>query len=200
MNTTLGSGEYSYEANEVWGQLPDGWVLGEVAAVAVDRADRVYVFHRGEHPLLVFERDGTFVRSWGEGIFTHPHGLHIAPDDTIYCTDDGDHSVRRFTLDGTLLLTLGMPGTPAPFQSGNPFNRCTHTALAPNGDIYVSDGYGNARVHRFSPDGRLLNSWGTAGTAPGEFNFPHNVLCDADGWVYWVGVCGGPREPSCSGL
>jgi hypothetical protein len=184
LSTTIGSGEYSYEPTDSWGVLPDGWKLGEVAAVAVDRNDRVYVFHRGEHPLLVFERDGTFVTSWGEGIFHHPHGLHIAPDDTIYCTDDGDHSVRQFTLDGQLLLTIGTPGSPAPFQSGRPFNRCTHTALAPNGDIFVSDGYGNARVHRYTPDGRLLFSWGTAGTAPGEFNFPHNILCDEDGWVY----------------
>jgi DNA-binding beta-propeller fold protein YncE len=184
MTTTIGSGDYQYHPTDDWGVLPDGWTLGEVAAVAVDRLDRVYVFHRGEHPLLVFERDGTFVRSWGEGIFVRPHGLHIAPDDTIYCTDDGDHSVRQFTLEGKLLLTIGTPGTPAPFHSGRPFNRCTHTALAPNGDIFVSDGYGNARVHRYTPDGRLLFSWGTAGVGPGEFNFPHNILCDADGWVY----------------
>ena len=184
MRTSIGSGEYTYEASEEWGRLPEGWLLGEVAAVAVDRNDRVYVFHRGDHPLLVFERDGTFVTSWGESVFTRPHGLHITDHDTIFCTDDGDHSVRQFTLEGRLLLTLGTPRSPAPFQSGRPFNRCTHTALAPNGDIYVTDGYGNARVHRYSPDGRLLHSWGRAGTAPGEFNFPHNILCDAEGLVY----------------
>jgi DNA-binding beta-propeller fold protein YncE len=69
-------------------------------------------------------------------------------------------------------------------MSQEPFHRCTHTALSPDGDIYVSDGYGNARVHKFSPDGKLLLSWGGPGVAPGEFNLPHNICCDADGWVY----------------
>jgi DNA-binding beta-propeller fold protein YncE len=184
MKTIVGSGAYTYEALETWEKLPDGWVLGEVAAVTVDELDRVYVFHRGEHPLIVFERDGTYIRSWGDGLFDRPHGLHIAPDGTIFCTDAGDHTVRQFTPEGELLLTIGTPGRPAEFQSGDPFNRCTHTAHAPNGDIYVSDGYGNARVHRFSPDGTLITSWGEAGTAPGQFNFPHNILCDAQGRVY----------------
>jgi streptogramin lyase len=69
-------------------------------------------------------------------------------------------------------------------MSGNPFNRCTHTALSPRGDIYVSDGYGNARVHKYSPDGKLLLSWGEPGADPGQFNIPHNICCDPDGWVY----------------
>ncbi len=87
---------------------------------------------------MVFDRNGTFLRSWGEGVFTRPHGAHIGPDDTIYLTDDGDHSVRKFSLDGKLLLTIGTPGRPAPFMSVLPFNRCTHMALSPNGDIFVS--------------------------------------------------------------
>jgi DNA-binding beta-propeller fold protein YncE len=69
-------------------------------------------------------------------------------------------------------------------MSGQPFHKCTHTALSPSGEIYVSDGYGNARIHKFSPDGKLLLSWGASGTDPGEFNLPHNICCDADGWVY----------------
>jgi hypothetical protein len=69
-------------------------------------------------------------------------------------------------------------------MSGEPFHRCTHTAMAPNGDLYVSDGYGNARIHKYTPDGRRLTSWGGPGTDPGEFNIPHNITCDADGWVY----------------
>ena len=82
------------------------------------------------------------------------------------------------------MLELGERGKPAPYMSGRPFHRCTHTALAPNGDIYVSDGYGNSRVHRFSPAGKLLMSWGEPGSSPGQFNIPHNICCDADGWVY----------------
>jgi hypothetical protein len=134
--------------------------------------------------MTVFDRDGKFLRSWGEGVFKRPHGVHMGPDDTIYCTDDGDHTVRKYTLDGRLLLTIGTPGKPAPFMSGLPFHRCTHTALAPNGDIYVSDGYGNARVHRYNANGELIASWGEPGTGLGQFNIVHNICCDADGYVY----------------
>jgi len=184
MTTTLGSGTFRYEVIENWAKLPDGWTLRDVAAVTVDHKDRVYIFNRGEHPMLVFDRDGKFLRSWGEGVFNRAHGLHIGSDESLYCTDDGDHSVRKCTLEGKVLLTIGIPGKPAPYMSGEPFHRCTHTALSPRGDIYVSDGYGNSRVHKYSPDGKLLKSWGEPGTGPGEFNIPHNLCCDPDGWVY----------------
>src|ERR1700730_1657170 len=98
--------------------------------------------------------------------------VHIGPDESIYCTDDGDHSVRKCTLDGRPLLEIGIPGQPAPFMSGRPFHRCTHSALSPQGDIYVSDGYGNACIHEFAPDGRHLLTWGRSGSDPGEFYIP----------------------------
>ncbi len=183
-NGVFGSGEYRYELVENWARLPPGWSFKEVGAVGVDRHDNVYVFNRGEHPMIVFDREGNYLRSWGEGVFPRAHGLQMGPDDTVWLTDDGDSSVRQCTLDGKVLLTLGVPGRPAPYMSGEPFHRCTHTALSPEGDIYVSDGYGNSRVHKFSPDGRLLTSWGGPGTDPGEFNIAHNITCDADGWVY----------------
>jgi DNA-binding beta-propeller fold protein YncE len=179
----LGSDSFLFRPVREWGALPDNWELGDVAAVAT-HLDRVYVFQRGVHPMLVFNRAGDLIDSWGDGIFTRPHGVHIGSDGTVFCTDDGDHSVRSFTPDGRLLMTIGDPGHPSPFQGGNPFNRCTHTALTPDGDILVSDGYGNARVHRFSPTGTLIESWGSAGSGPGEFNLPHNISCDDDGWVY----------------
>jgi len=134
--------------------------------------------------MMVFDRDGHFLRSWGEGVFNRAHGLHIGPDESLYCTDDGDHSVRKCTLEGKVVLTIGIPGKPSPYMSGEPFHRCTHTALSPRGDVYVSDGYGNSRVHKYSPDGKLLKTWGESGTGPGEFNIPHNLCCDPDGWVY----------------
>ena len=130
---SLGSGEYRYEPVENWAKLPPGWSFKEVGAVGVDADDNVYVFNRGEHPMMVFDRDGNFLRSWGEGVFPRAHGMHVAPDGTLWLTDDGDHSVRQCTLDGKVLLTFGVPGKPAPFMSGEPFHRCTHTALAPNG-------------------------------------------------------------------
>lgn len=184
MATILGSGKYRYEVIEDWAKIPDGWSFTDVGAVAVDSKDHVYVFNRGKHPMMVFDRDGNFLRSWGEGVFHRAHGLHIGPDETLYCTDDGDHSVRKCTLDGKVLLTIGIPGKPTPYMSGEPFHRCTHTALSPRGDIYISDGYGNSRVHKYSPDGKLIKSWGESGTGPGEFNIPHNLCCDPDGWVY----------------
>ena len=184
MPKILEDGTHRYEAIEDWGTLPPGWSYGEVAAVGVDSKDNVFVFNRGKNPMIVFDRAGNFLRSWGEDIFARAHGIHVAPDDTLWCTDDGDHTVRHMTAEGKILLQIGIPGQPAPFMSGEPFHRCTHTALSPEGDLYVSDGYGNARVHKYTPDGRLLFSWGEPGTKPGQFNIVHNICCDEDGWVY----------------
>jgi DNA-binding beta-propeller fold protein YncE len=178
------SGDYTYRVVADWAKLPAGWAFRDVAAVATDKQDRVYVFNRGEHPMMVFDRDGNLLSSWGEGLFHRAHGLHIGPDEALYCTDDGDHTVRKCTLDGKVLLEIGIPGRPSAFMSGEPFNRCTHTALSPDNEIYVSDGYANARVHKYDPAGRLLKSWGECGSGPGEFNIPHNIVSDPDGWVY----------------
>jgi DNA-binding beta-propeller fold protein YncE len=185
MAVILGSGAYRYEVVADWAKLPPELAFNaDVAAVGVDRQDRVYAFNRGAHPMVVLDRDGHVLRTWGEGVFKRAHGVHVAPDDTLWLTDDGDHTVRHCTLDGKVLATIGVPGQPKPYMSGDPFHRCTHTALSPEGDLYVSDGYGNARVHKFSPDGRLQFSWGAPGTDPGQFNIAHNICCDADGWVY----------------
>ena len=184
LGPTLGTGAYAYRPVDAWPRFPSGLRLGDVAGIAVDHADRVYAFHRGEHPVLIFDRDGSFLDSWGDGVFTRPHALFLAPDETLFCTDDGDHSVRRCTLDGRVLLTIGRPGRPSPAHSGRPFNRCTHTALSPDGFLYISDGYGNARVHKYTLDGRHVLSWGEPGTGPGQFNLPHNITCDDASHVY----------------
>src|SRR5258705_46956 len=134
--------------------------------------------------MVVFDREGNFITSWGEALLNGATGLHIDSEDNLYCTDDGYHTVRKCSTDGKVLLTIGIPGRPAPFMSGEPFHRCTHTALSPKGEIYVSDGYGNACVHKFTPDGKLIKSWGEPGTDPGQFNLVHNIVSDADGWVY----------------
>ena len=182
---TLGQDKFTYEVIENWAKLPHDWTFKEVGGVGVDARDNVYVFSRGAHPMMVFDRDGNFLRSWGEGLFPRAHGVTMGPDETMFLTDDGDHTVRKCTLDGKVLLTLGTSGKPAPFMSGEPFHRCTHVAIDPrNGDFYVSDGYGNARVHKYTPDGKLLFSWGESGTDPGEFNIVHNIATDKDGWVY----------------
>ncbi len=194
MKNPLGS-EVSFEADERWAKLPPGWSWTEVAAVATDSRDRVFVFNRGEHPVMVFNRDGSFVTSWGEGVFARAHGITIGPDDAVYCTDDLDHTVRKFTPDGTLLMTLGTSGRPSETgatsidfrtirHAGPPFYFPTNVALSAAGEIYVTDGYGNARVHKFSPDGRLLLSWGEPGTGPGQFRVPHGIAVDRHGTVF----------------
>ena len=182
----LGSGEFTYEVSgEDWGTLPDGWTYEEATGVAVDSRDNVYVSNRGGHPVIVYDRDGRFLRSWGEGVLPNPHGLAVGPDDDVYCADTANSTVRKFTPDGKLKMTLGAENRPPPAFSGEPFNAPTHVAVDPrNGDLYVSDGYRNARVHKFSPDGRLLSSWGEPGTDPGRFNVVHNIAVDSDGWVY----------------
>jgi DNA-binding beta-propeller fold protein YncE len=174
--------EYAIEPG--WPAKPADITLNDVAGVAVDGHDQVYVFSRSAHPVTIFSADGEYLGFWGAGIFGRPHGIDIGPDGTVYLTDDGDHTVRTFTPDGELLMQLGKVGEPSGYMSGKPFNRCTHTALSPNGEIYVSDGYHNHSVHKYTADGEWLHSWGGSGVAPGEFNLPHNIGCDTEGRVY----------------
>jgi DNA-binding beta-propeller fold protein YncE len=194
---TSTSASLTFELVPDWEQLPPGWSHGDVAGVATDSQDRVFVFNRGEHPVIIYDRDGQFIGSWGEGLFTRPHGITIH-DDVVYCADDTDHTVRALTLDGQVLWTLGTLNQPSDTgyspvgranltsikRGGGPFNRPTRLAVAPNGDMYVSDGYGNARVHRFSADRQLIQSWGEPGTEPGQFNLPHSVWVHTDGRVF----------------
>lgn len=184
-----------FAADDRWAKLPAGWSWPEATAVATDSRDRVFVFNRSEHPVIVFDRDGVFVNSWGEGLFARPHGITIGPDDAVYCTDDLGHTVRKFSPDGTLLMTLGTPGKPSDTgstsidfrtirHSGAPFHFPTNVALSPAGEIYVTDGYGNARVHQFSAEGRLLQSWGEPGSGPGQFLVPHGIAVCPQGNVF----------------
>jgi DNA-binding beta-propeller fold protein YncE len=187
--------DFGYEADDHWAKLPAGRGWVEVAGVAVDSRDHVFVFSRGDHPVMVFDAGGTFLTSWGEGVFSRPHGIFIGPDDAVYCADDVGHTVRKFTPDGKLLMTLGTEGKPSDTgatsmdyrtirRAGEPFHYPTNLAISPEGDLFVSDGYGNARVHKFSPDGRLLLSWGEPGAGPGQFHLPHGIAVDRQGVVY----------------
>lgn len=184
-----------YRVVEGWEQLPKGYRHLDVDGVAVDSRDRVYLLTRSAPRVIVYERDGTFVTSWGESWFTQrTHGITIGPDDSVYCVDEGDQTVGKYTPDGRLLMKIGTSGVASDSgydgrslesitRGAPPFNRPTNVALAPNGDIYVSDGYGNARVHRFSADGKLIQSWGEPGTGPGQFMLPHGLAVAADGRV-----------------
>jgi sugar lactone lactonase YvrE len=191
----VGAGSFRYEALVGWEKLPTGWSFVEVAGVAIDSRDRVFVFNRGQHPVIIFDREGRFVTSWGEGLFQRAHGITIGPDDSVYCSDDLDHTVRKLTPQGRLLMTLGVSGQGSDTgingsdyrtiqRAGPPFNRPTNVALAADGALYVTDGYGNARVHKFAADGRLLFSWGEPGAGPGQFDLPHGIALDRAGRVF----------------
>src|SRR5260370_40877639 len=127
----LSDGDFRYEWVEGWAKLPEELHLGDVAAVAVNRHDQVFLFTRGEHPMIVLDREGNVLRTWGHGVFKHAHGLHIAPDETLYCTDDFDHTVRRSTPEGKILLEIAAPGRAASVMSVLPFHASTPTALSP---------------------------------------------------------------------
>lgn len=191
--TTVGT-RNTYEAIEDFPKLPAGEEFGVVSTVATDSQDNLYVFQRKDPVMMVFDRDGNFLNSWGNGAVESPHGMTIS-NDLIYITDREGSVAVKFSLDGKPIQILGQrgvysdtgcetPGELVPRAAG-PFNFPTEMAAGPSGDIYVSDGYRNCRIHRFSPDGRLKNSWGTPGnTGPGQFQLPHSILVDADEKVY----------------
>jgi DNA-binding beta-propeller fold protein YncE len=189
----VGTGEYSYELIRDFLKLPAGESFGLVSRVAADAEDRVYVFQRKDPPVVVFDRDGKYLGAWGSGEVTDPHGLKIV-DGIVYTTDRSDSVAKSFTLDGKPVLELGQRGVHSDtgcegppwlaLRAAGPFNHPTEMIAHPNGDIYVTDGYRNARVHRFTRDGRLVKSWGTPGKAEGQFHLPHSIAIDPDGKLY----------------
>lgn len=180
---TFGSGNYRFQVEEGFFKRPLWWPFAEVADVAVDREDNVYVLNRGAYAsVMIFDKLGNFLDGWGKlGFdFVVPHGITVGPDGSVYTSDTGNHIVRRWTGDGKLLLTIGTPLRNAPEQSGQPFNRPTHLTVASNDDFYASDGYGNSHIHCFDPYGQLKFSWGGRGGGPGEFDTIHSVFVDTE--------------------
>jgi len=189
-----GTGKYRYELVDGWAKCTEGWSFIDVCGLSIDSQDRVYILSRSAHPVMVFDREGNLLTSWGEGFFKRAHGSYSGPDGSVYCTDDVNHTVSKFTPQGKLLQVLGSKAQPSDTgykpksnlleslatikRGGPPFNRPTGVALSSSGNIFVSDGYGNARVHKFSPDGKLLLSWGEPGTGPGQFSLPHSIWVD----------------------
>ena len=184
--TTVGTGKYTYNLIEDWAKLPEGETFAMVSAMATDSHDQVYAFQRKEPPIVIFDRNGNFVSSWGNGAFSFAHGIFIE-DDTVYLTDRDSSVCIVYTLDGKPIQMLGrhgvhsdtgceIPGELVPRAAG-PFNYPSEMVPSPSGDLYVSDGYRNARVHRFSGDGQLKSSWGQPGKSdPGHFHLPHSLL------------------------
>jgi DNA-binding beta-propeller fold protein YncE len=197
MEPIVGSGKHTYKVHVDWARVPDGVEL-KPAAVTVDSKDRVYAFNRvNEHPVVVFDREGNFLSSWGAGMFKFPHSIRFDDEDFAWLSDEHLQQYYKFTADGQLLRTIGVRGfrsdTGVPdddFTSvawkkvthgGGPFNLPTDIAIAPDGCMFMSDGYGNARIHKFSADGKHLFSWGEPGKGPGQFNLPHGVWIDRRG-------------------
>lgn len=197
--TIVGSGTHTYEVNEEWARLPEGWAM-PAAAVAVDSQDRVFCFNRDpNHPIVIFDRDGRYLDSWGTGIIAFAHAIKIDHEDNVWLVDRDNELIVKFTPTGEPLMTIGTKGyrsdtgvDPSDFSSkayqhvthgGDPFNLPTDVAWNPAGELFITDGYGNARVHKFTADGKHLFSWGEPGTGPGEFNMPHGVWIDRHGRV-----------------
>ena len=192
--TTVGTGKYTYTLIEDWAELSPGETPAMVSAIATDSRDRVYACQRKDPPMVVFDRDGNYLSSWGNGAFIFVHGLYIA-DDIVYLTDRDSSVCIMYTLDGKPIQMMGRhgvhsdtggeePGEVVPRAAG-PFNYPTELVPSPSGDLYVSDGYRNARVHRFTADGRLKTSWGEPGKGgPNQFHLPHSLIVGGDGKIY----------------
>ena len=168
-----------------WAQLPKGWNFGECSGVAVDKQDNVWVFNRGPHPVIEFDKNGNMLQAWGEGTVKSAHGIRVDPEGNIWGVDVKGHVVIKYNPAGRVLMILGnRQGTPGNDNSKDAFNEPTNIAFAPNGDFFVSDGYVNSRVIQFTHDGEYLAHWGKKGTGDGEFNLVHDVVRDSAGRVY----------------
>ena len=194
MANIVGSGDYTYEMDADWAKLPEGWAM-PTAAVFGDSNDRVYAFNRdSDHPVCVFDKDGNFLWSWGQGLIAFAHAIIIDKDQNVWLVDRNTHEVHKYTKEGAHLMTIGSKGqrsdtgvdpedySSTAFQTvthgGPPFNMPAGIAFNDEGQIFIADGYANARVHKFTPQGDLIKSWGGPGDGAGEFRLPHGIWID----------------------
>lgn len=201
MGKIVGSGEFTYEMQEEWAKLPRGWEM-PAAAVAADSHDRVYVFNRTQdHPICVFDREGNLLYTWGGGqdLFRFHHAVYLDPEDNVWLVERDYCTLMKFSPRGKHLMTLGAKGVRSPTgipdddfrsdswkrltHSAGPFNLPTGIVQAPNGNLFVSDGYANARVHKFTAMGVYITSWGEPGSGAGQLNLPHGIWIDGKGRV-----------------
>ena len=188
-----------YRAIENWAKLPAGRAWGSAAGISIDSRENLWVFERcagnscsgrGESPILQFDPSGKLMKQFGEGMFVFPHGIFVDRENNVWVTDadgkDGKgHQVVKFSPDGKVLFSLGKAGVAG--AGPDTFNRPSGVVVAPNGAVFVADGHGgdsNARIVKFSKDGKFIKAWGKKGTAPGEFNGPHSITIDSKGRIF----------------
>lgn len=224
--TTFTSGNFAYTLEPNYGNLPDGFDLMMFPSGCCDDEDNLFLTSRNlDHPIVMLDAEGNYVRDFGKGLFAETHGICVTPEGTLLCADTGLHVIRELTKTGEHIRDLGTLGKPSdsgydgnawrrmqrrgfmiptdvPYKdnaswvfyegvlsikrAAEPFNRPTGVCVAPNGNIYVSDGYGNAAVHRFTRDGELIRTWGGPGHEPGKFIVPHCIWADKENRI-WVG-------------
>ena len=186
-----------YELIENWAKIPDDYILGNPTGVALTSNQNLVVFHRGSRSwqvpmpkekiiedtfIKIDKVTGKIIKSWGSNLFIMPHGLEIDKEDNIWITDVGLHQVIKYDSNGNELMVLGKEYTPG--KDSLHFNLPTDVAVSENGYFYVSDGYGNSRIIKFSSKGEYLFEWGIFGENKNEFNIPHGLDLDKNGNVY----------------
>lgn len=183
MSIRVGSGRHVYEVVEGWGDLPEGVRFGHTHGVVVDSQHRVYVHNRSKDAVVVFDRDGRFLSAWGEEFASGAHGMYLSREgdaEFLYLADPVRHLVVKSTLDGREIWTLGVPPLPEAYPTAQAY-KPTDVAVAPNGDVYVVDGYGQSWIHQYNARGEWLRSWGGKGTEPGKLDCPHGIWVDTRG-------------------
>lgn len=173
----FGTGEFTYRVDLSWKKLPEEWEWGWISGVACDSQDRVYIYSRSEYPLTIFDRNGQYLGKWGQGVLENAHGIFIDASDNVWLTDHTTHCVYKFDKIGQCVMIIGDPGKAAEI-SGKPFRAPTNVCIASTEEIFISDGYENYRIHKYSPEGKHLLSWGEEGSGAGQFALPHNVRID----------------------
>ena len=171
-----------HKVDSNWPTLPAGWTFDETPGVAVDKREHVFVFHRGPHSIMEFDVEGKLLRNWGDGVFVRPHALKFDPEGNLWAADDQGHVVVKMDAQGRVRMVLGRKNTKG--ETDDLFNRPTDIAFGLNGDVYITDGYGNSRVVQYTREGKFVRTWGKKGSAEGEFNLPHGIAVDKQGRVY----------------
>jgi peptidylamidoglycolate lyase len=172
----------TYVVDPTWPAKPRNFGWGAMPGIAVDRQDNVWIFTRGKPPVQVYDSTGKFVQAWTSEKILIPHHIRVDHEGHIWVTDVGSHTVQKYTADGKLLLMIGTPGEAGCDETH--FNKPTDMTILANGDVFVSDGYGNRRIVHLDSKGKFIKAWGEEGTGPGQFALPHSIAADSRGRIY----------------